>query len=125
MGALASIRRPEELDVYLARGCDGLTVEVCPTLEGRERFHGLRRACEHSKQLMIGIDFPTTITNRIACAFAALSFGGRDLRHLAPWAASVSDFPTCKTADFDAYIMPTELDCCESCATRMSFWVLI
>ena len=64
-GTLASIKRSEELDVYLARGCDTLTVEVCNTLTGRELFHGVRRACEHAKHLMQSVQWPTTVTNRI------------------------------------------------------------
>ena len=34
----AAVGRGVELDVYLARGCDTLTTEVCPGLLGRELF---------------------------------------------------------------------------------------
>jgi hypothetical protein len=105
-GTLGALRRPEELDVYLARGCDTLTVEVCATLTGRELFHGLKRACGHSRHLLQDIRWPTTITNRIAYGVAAFAWGGKDHREMPSWSLSVADFVVCRAEHFDSYTMP-------------------
>eukprot|EP00959_Pyramimonas_sp_CCMP1952_P122191 2554301-Pyramimonas_sp.AAC.1 len=42
-GTVAALGRAEELDVYLARGCGQLTVEVCDEVLGCELFYALRR----------------------------------------------------------------------------------
>ena len=107
-GTLASIRRSEELDVFLARGCDTLTVEVCGTLLGKDLFNGLKRACEHAKHLMQQVRWPTTVSNRICYGVASLSWGGKDHRALPAWSLSAADFPFCKAEVFDAYTMPAE-----------------
>ena len=105
-GTLGSLQRNEELDVYLARGCDTLQVEVCPTLLGRELFHGVRRACEHAKHLMLMVQWPTTVSNRMAYGIAALAWGGKDHVDLPSWSLSSADFPHCKAEVFDDYAMP-------------------
>eukprot|EP00959_Pyramimonas_sp_CCMP1952_P446232 9342785-Pyramimonas_sp.AAC.1 len=60
LGTLAAIKKAEELDVFLARGCDTAEVEICKGLLGHDLFHGLRRACEGSKHLMLAVGCPTT-----------------------------------------------------------------
>ena len=107
-GTLGAIRRGEELDVYLARGCDTLTVEVCAGLLGKELFHGLKRACEHAKHLMQQVRWPTTVTNRMAYGVAAMAWGGKDHRELPAWSLSAADFPRCKAEAFDGYAMPAD-----------------
>ena len=72
-----AIRRAEELDVYLARGCDTLTVEVCGGVLGRELFNSLKRACEQAKRLLQQVRWPTTVTNHICYGVASLSWGGK------------------------------------------------
>ena len=74
-GTLGAITRSEELDVYLARGCDTLDVEVCGSLLGRELFHGLKRACDQAKHVMQAVKFPTTVSNRLAYGVASMSWG--------------------------------------------------
>lgn len=76
-GTLRALRRSEELDVHLARGCDTLTVEVCATLTGRELFHSLKRAC-NSRHLLQHIRWPSTVSNRNAYGAAALAWGGKN-----------------------------------------------
>ena len=90
-GTLGSLRRSEELDVYLARGCDTLQVEVCATLTGKELFHALKRACESSAHLLQQIHWPTTVSNRIAYGIAALAWGGRSHKDLPDWSLSTAD----------------------------------
>jgi len=109
LGTLAAIHRGEELDVYLTRGCDTTSVEICAGLTGRELFHGMRRACEHSKHLMLAVKCPTTISNRIAWGTAALAWGGKDHLELPSWSLSVADFPLCRGEDFDNYSMPADV----------------
>ena len=77
-GTIGYIKRGVELDVYCTRGFDELKVEVTATLLGKDQFYGLKRACEHGKDLMIQIGWPTTITNRIAYGISTLSWGGKD-----------------------------------------------
>ena len=46
-GTLSSIQEGEKLDVFLARGCGELTVELCQGLYGKELFHSIKRAGHH------------------------------------------------------------------------------
>ena len=66
-------------------------MELCREVDGRDLFYGLKRTCEQNKALMIEVEVPTTVTNRIAMACASFSFGGNSLDNLAPWAASTAD----------------------------------
>lgn len=68
--ALGAVRRADELDIYMARGCDTLTVEVCPTIAGKELFHALKRTCTHRRVLLQRIRWPTAVTNRMAYGIA-------------------------------------------------------
>ena len=52
-GTLTSIKDPEKLDVFLARGCEELTVEMCPGVHGKEVFLSIKRAGHHAKQELI------------------------------------------------------------------------
>ncbi|CAE7252651.1 unnamed protein product, partial [Symbiodinium pilosum] len=45
-GTLTSVKEPEKLDVFLARGCGETQVELCPGVYGKELFHGIKRAVE-------------------------------------------------------------------------------
>eukprot|EP00959_Pyramimonas_sp_CCMP1952_P303331 6347917-Pyramimonas_sp.AAC.1 len=56
---------------------------------------------------MQAVNWPTTVTNRMAYGIAAFCWGDRDHKDLAEWSVSVADFPHCKAEVFDAYTMPT------------------
>ena len=77
-GTLASIQEAEKLDVFLARGCGELTVELCKGVYGKELFHAIKRAGHHAKHALILMRWPVHITNRLALAIAGLWCGGKN-----------------------------------------------
>ncbi|CAE8601345.1 unnamed protein product, partial [Polarella glacialis] len=107
-GTLGSLRRAEELDVYLARGCGTLTVEVCVGLTGKELFLGLKRAAEHAKNILQAIKWPVLMTNRIAFALASFSWVGASHKDAPLWSATASGFVTAKAQHFDCYVAPSD-----------------
>ncbi|CAE8594060.1 unnamed protein product, partial [Polarella glacialis] len=107
-GTLGSLRRAEELDVYLARGCGTLTVEVCVGLTGKELFLGLKRAAEHAKHILQAIKWPASMKNRIAFALASFSWGGASHKDAPLRSATASDFVTAKAQHFDCYVAPSD-----------------
>ena len=107
-GTKSYIGTEESLDLYLARGCNTLTVEVCPDTTGKDLFDGLKRACGHSKHLLQSIGWPCLITNGIAYGLASMSHGGRDHTTLPNWTLSVAQAVTATPKDFDHYEMPKD-----------------
>ena len=107
-GTRSAIGSEEGLDVYLARGCNTLTVEVCPDVTGKELFDALKRACSHAKAKLQQIEWPCLVTNGIAYGLAAMQHGGKDHTTLAPWQLSVAHAVTAKPRDFDQYEAPKD-----------------
>ena len=107
-GTRSSIGSEEALDVYLARGCNTLTVEVCPDATGKELFDALKRACSHAKAKLQQIEWPCLVTNGIAYGLAAMHHGGKDHTTLPPWALSVAHAVTARPRDFDQYEAPKD-----------------
>eukprot|EP00913_Durusdinium_trenchii_P011460 g10760.t2 len=107
-GTRGAIGAEESLDVYLARGCNTLTVEVCPDVTGKELFDALKRACSHAKAKLQQIEWPCLVTNGIAYGLAAMQHGGKDHTTLAPWQLSVAHAVTAKPRDFDQYEAPKD-----------------
>eukprot|EP00913_Durusdinium_trenchii_P006898 g6489.t1 len=107
-GTRSAIGSEESLDVYLARGCNTLTVEVCPDVTGKELFDALKRACSHAKAKLQQIEWPCLVTNGIAYGLAAMQHGGKDHSTLAPWQLSVAHAVTAKPRDFDQYEAPKD-----------------
>ena len=107
-GTRSSISSEDSLDVYLARGCNTLTVEVCPDVTGKELFDALKRACAHAKAKLQQIEWPCLVTNGIAYGLASLQHGGKDHTTLAPWQLSVAHAVTAKPRDFDQYEAPKD-----------------
>ncbi|CAK9011592.1 J domain-containing protein [Durusdinium trenchii] len=107
-GTRSSIGAEESLDVYLARGCNTLTVEVCPDVTGKELFDALKRACSRAKAKLQQIEWPCLVTNGIAYGLAAMQHGGKDHTTLAPWQLSVAHAVTAKPKDFDQYEAPKD-----------------
>lgn len=107
-GTRSSLGAEDGLDMYLARGCNTLKVEVLPDSTGKELFDGLKRACGHSKALLQSIGWPCLVTNGIAYGLAALCHGGRDHTTLPGWSLSVAQAVTAKPKDFDGYEMPKD-----------------
>ena len=107
-GKLASIGRPEERLVFIARGCDSLTVPVCACTTGKELFHSLKTAGAQGRPQMRALQFPVNVTNRIAYGLAALSIGGREVKSLPEYSLSVADFPLTSEEDFDNFVPPPD-----------------
>ena len=107
-GTRSSIGSEEGLHVYVARGCNTLTVEVCPDVTGKELFDALKRACSHAKAKLQQIEWPCLVTNGIAYGLAAMQHGGKDHTTLAPWQLSVAHAVTAKPRDFDQYEAPKD-----------------
>ena len=107
-GTRGSLGAEESVDMYLARGCNTLKVEVLPDSTGKELFDGLKRACGHSKALLQSIGWPCLVSNGIAYGLAGLCHGGRDHTTLPAWSLSVAQAVTAKPKDFDGYEMPKD-----------------
>lgn len=104
----SAIGAEEALDVYLARGCNTLQVEVCLDGTGKELFDGLKRVCGHSKALVQSIEWPCLVTNAIAYGIAAMAHGGKDHLATAPRSLGVAHAVTATPRDFDNYDMPKD-----------------
>ena len=52
-GTLSSIKEGEKLDVFLARGCGQLTIEVCEGVYGKELFQSMKRVGHHAKHELL------------------------------------------------------------------------
>ncbi|CAE7534189.1 unnamed protein product [Symbiodinium sp. CCMP2592] len=102
-GKLASIGRLEERLVFLLRGCDTLSVTLCPGVVGKELFHALRIAGTQARPQLRKIEFPCNIQNRHSYGFAALQMGGKTLSTLPEYCLSAGDFPLTSEEDFDNY----------------------
>ena len=50
-GSLTSVREAEKIDVFLARGCGTLTVEIAPGVYGKELYHACKRIAMHSRHI--------------------------------------------------------------------------
>jgi len=117
-GTRGGIHREDELDLYIARGCNTLSVEACEGITGKEFFDSLKRMCANSKSTMRDIRWPALVTNRIAYAFATLSFGS------GPHDLSVADCIPARNEDFDNYRLPDDdkLEPHQRAVTHMQTW---
>ena len=107
-GALASIGRIEGQLVFMARGCDMLTVTLCPNVTEKDVFHALRSVGQNMPPLMRHIKFPVTITNAIAYGYAAFQHGGRCHESLPDYCLSCANFHGCSEEAMDAYQPPKD-----------------
>ena len=64
-GSLTSVREAEKMDVFLARGCGTLTVEIAPGVYGKELYHACKRIAMHSRHMLHLIKWPVLMTNRL------------------------------------------------------------
>ena len=65
-GKLSSIGKTEERLVFLARGCDTLTVHLGEATVGKDLYHALRSMASQNRPLLREIGYPVNISNRIA-----------------------------------------------------------
>ena len=102
-GTLSSIQEGEKLDVFLARGCGELTVELCQGVYGKELFHSIKRAGHHAKHSLILMKWPVCITNRLALSIAGLWWGGKESHTLL-----ASDCATVRTDQLETWTPPSD-----------------
>ena len=98
-GKLSSIGRTEERMLYLARGCDTLTVHLGEATVGKELYHALKSVATQNRPWLREISFPVNITNRIAFGAASLSFGGKG--NPPDYCLTVADFVQTSEEEFD------------------------
>ena len=107
-GKVSSIGKTEERLVFLARGCDALTVPVCASTVGKELFHALKTAGSQGRPQMRALQFPVNVNNRIAFGIASMNIGGKEVKSLPEFSLSAADFPLTTEADFDTFAPPTD-----------------
>ena len=107
-GTLGALRRGEELDVYLTRRCDTLTVEICPGILGKELFYGLKRAFAHKRTELFSVHWPTCISNRIAHGVAGFCWGGKSVEALASYSLGAADFVKHDYDAFERFVVPAD-----------------
>ena len=106
-GKLSSIGRTEERALFLARGCDSLSVPLGEATVGKELFHALRNTATQDRPLLRSLKFPINITNRFAFGVCSLCIGGKG--SLPDYALCVGDFPATSEEDFDFYSTPGDV----------------
>ena len=103
-GSLGYLRGHARWWVFLARGCDQLTVGVCEGLLGRDLYDGLRRAGDGARALLTLSKWPVPINTRIAYGFAAAASGARDLDSAPEWTLTAADFWPVTQEAFDDFV---------------------
>ena len=102
-GQVSSIKEGEKLDVFLARGCGQLSIELCKGVYGKELFHSIKRAGLHAKHELSLIKWPVLITNRVALSIAGLWWGGTE-----SFTLLAADCATARVEQIENWSPPTE-----------------
>ena len=102
-GTLASVKEAEKMDVFLARGCGTLTIEMAPGVYGRELFHAGKRVAQHARHMLQLIKWPVLMTNRLLLGIAGLWWGGRDT-----YTIHASDCVTARSEQLDVWHPPSD-----------------
>ena len=103
-GKLSSIGKTEERLVFLARGCDTLTVHIGEATVGKDLYHALRSMASQNRPLLREIGYPVNISNRIAFGVSSLNIGGKG--SIPDYCLSVADFPQTSEEEFDLFSPP-------------------
>ena len=103
-GKLSSIGKTEERLVFLARGCDTLTVHIGEATVGKDLYHALRSMASQNRPLLREIGYPVNISNRIAFGISSLNIGGKG--SVPDYCLSVADFPQTSEEEFDLFSPP-------------------
>ena len=101
-GKLSSIGKTEERLVFLARGCDTLTVHIGEATVGKDL--ALRSMASQNRPLLREIGYPVNISNRIAFGISSLNIGGKG--SVPDYCLSVADFPQTSEEEFDLFSPP-------------------
>ena len=107
-GTPSSLTRADEFAVLTARGLDRFEVALCPGEWGRGLYRAIKKTAESSSALFRHLKWPTPISNRMAFAISAFSWGGRGVAHVPLHALSAADFPTVRAEAFDEHVVPAD-----------------
>ena len=102
-GSLTSVREAEKMDVFLARGCGTLTVEIAPGVYGKELYHACKRIAMHSRHMLHLIKWPVLMTNRLMLGIAGFWWGGVE-----PYTVHASDCVTARSEQLDNWHPPSD-----------------
>ncbi|OLQ15436.1 hypothetical protein AK812_SmicGene287 [Symbiodinium microadriaticum] len=102
-GQVSSIKEGEKLEVFLARGCGQLSIELCKGVYGKELFHSIKRAGLHAKHELSLIKWPVLITNRVALSIAGMWWGGTE-----NFTLLAADCATARVEQIENWSPPTE-----------------
>ena len=105
-GKLSSIGKTEERLVFLARGCDTLTVHLGEATVGKDLYHALRSMASQNRPLLREIGYPVNISNRIVFGVSSLNIGGKGA--IPDYCLSVADFPQTSEEEFDLFSPPED-----------------
>ena len=119
-GQVSSIKEGEKLDVFLARGCGQLSIELCKGVYGKELFHSIKLAGLHAKHELGLINWPVLITNRVALSIAGLWWGGTE-----SFTLLAADCATARVEQIENWSPPTEhkLEACSKAPTTFLTWL--
>ena len=98
-GALSSIKEAEKMDVFLARGCGTLSIEIAPGVYGKELFHAGKRIAQHARHMLHTIKWPVLMTNRLLLGVAGLWWGGPE-----NYTLHASDCVTARSEQLDTWV---------------------
>jgi len=102
-GSLSSIKEAEKMDVFLARGCGTLSIEIAPGVYGKELFHAGKRVAQHARHMLHTIRWPVLMTNRLLLGVSGLWWGGSE-----PYTLHASDCVTARSEQLDGWHPPSD-----------------
>ena len=102
-GSLSSIKEAEKMDVFLARGCGTLSIEIAPGVYGKELFHAGKRVAQHARHMLHTIRWPELMTNRLLLGVSGLWWGGSE-----PYTLHASDCVTARSEQLDGWHPPSD-----------------
>ena len=105
-GTLDSVKRNEEIWVFVARYFNNFHVSLCPGVVGKQLATGLKSLNDRLRPLYESIGLPNGFTNRVCLGAANFAWGGRtgDSDHV----LSEQDFTSWTPHQFDSYIPPAD-----------------
>ena len=103
-GAIGSIRRIDEIHVYVARYFDNHAVALGPGITGKALAQHLKSLNERLGPLFEAYRLPAGFPNRLCIIAACLSWGGRDRED--DHVLSEADFAAWTPHDFDKFVAP-------------------
>ena len=104
-GTVESIRRIDEILMYVARFFDNHTVALGPGSTGKALAQNLKSPNERLRPLYEAYKIPAGFSNRLCVGTSCLSWGGRDRE--GDHVLSEADFAACAPSEFDKFVAPS------------------